>query len=117
MHFQAYKADCEGCALRKRCLKSETQKGARQVAIRLGITEKRKSGVIERMKRKIDSARGRHIYSHRLGVVEPVFGHITEAIGIKRFTLRGVAKVNGQWRLMTLIHNIAKIHRYGWAPT
>jgi hypothetical protein len=32
-----------------------------------------------------------------------VFGHITDAIGIKRFTLRGKKKVDGQWKLMTLI--------------
>lgn len=69
------------------------------------------------MKRKIDSVVGRHIYSYRLGIVEPVFGQITNAIGIKRFSLRGKNKVNGQWQLMTLIHNLAKIHRYGWAPS
>jgi len=74
---------------------------------------KRKTGLIEKMKEKIDSASGRHIYSQRLGTVEPVFGHITEAIGIKRFSLRGKKKVNAQWRLMGLIHNLFKIHRYG----
>jgi len=65
------------------------------------------------MKEKIDSALGRHIYSNRLGIVEPVFGHIGDAIGIKRFSLRGKEKVNGQWQLMTMLHNLAKIHRFG----
>jgi hypothetical protein len=46
--------------------------------------------------------------------VEPVFGHITDAIGIKRFSLRGKRKVDGQWKLMMMLHNILKIHRYGW---
>ncbi|ODB84902.1 hypothetical protein A3194_14140 [Candidatus Thiodiazotropha endoloripes] len=69
--------------------------------------------LLERMKRKIDSPRGRHIYSQRLGTVEPVFGHINDAIGIKRFTLRGKQKVDGQWKLMMMLHNILKIHRYG----
>jgi len=117
MQFQAHKADCEGCSLRSHCLRSETQKTPRLVNIQLDRTRERKMSVLERMKRKIDSARGRHIYSHRLGIVEPVFAHITDAIGIKRFSLRGVTKVTGQWRLMTMIHNIVKIHRYGWAPT
>ena len=54
------------------------------------------------MKQKIDSKLGRHIYSRRLGIVEPVFGHICEAIGIKRFSLRSKAKVDGQWKLFTL---------------
>jgi hypothetical protein len=67
------------------------------------------------MKQKIDTALGRHTYSMRLGIVEPVFGHLTDAIGIKRFTLRGRAKVDAQWKLMTMLHNLLKIHRYGLA--
>ncbi len=117
MQFQAYQEDCNGCPLRKQCLKSPTQKGARQVNIKLGIMGKRKAGLIEQMKRKIDSDHGRYIYGQRLGTVEPVFGHITDAIGFKRFSLRGREKVNAQWQLMTMIHNIFKIHRYGWSPT
>jgi hypothetical protein len=65
------------------------------------------------MKEKIDSALGRHFYSSRLGIVEPVFGHIGDAIGIKRFSLRGKKKVNGQWQLMAMLHNLTKIHRFG----
>ncbi|MEW8030319.1 MAG: transposase [Candidatus Thiodiazotropha sp.] len=65
------------------------------------------------MKRKLDSTRGRHIYSQRLGTVEPVFGHITDAIGNKHFSYRGKRKVDGQWKLM-MFHNTLKIHRYGW---
>ncbi|MEW8037534.1 MAG: transposase [Candidatus Thiodiazotropha sp.] len=54
------------------------------------------------------------VYSQRLGTVEPVFGHITDAIGIKRFSYRGKRKVDGQWKLMMMCHNTLKIHRYGW---
>jgi transposase len=117
MQFQARESDCNGCELRSRCLRSSTQRAkSRQVNIRLDTTREGKTRSLERMKRKIDSLRGRHIYSHRLGIVEPVFGNVTAAIGIKRFSLRGKKKVNTQWRLMTLIHNIFKIHRYGWSP-
>jgi len=118
MQFQARESDCNECELRSRCLRSSTQRAtSRQVNILLDMTREGKATALERMKRKIDSRRGRHIYGHRLGIVEPVFGHITEAIGIKRFSLRGREKVTGQWRLMTMIHNIAKIHRYGWSLT
>ena len=114
MQFQAYEKDCPSCPLKSKCLKSINQKTPRQVNIKQGITKKQQTGVIEQMKRKLDSDRGRHIYSQRLGTVEPVFGNITEMIGIKRFSLRGEIKVNAQWQLMTMIHNINKIHRYGW---
>lgn len=113
MQFQAYEKDCMNCGLRKRCLKSEKQRTPRQVNVALDITQEQKAGIIERMKRKIDSAQGRHIYSQRLGTVEPVFGHITDAIGIRRFSLRGKQKVDGQWKLMMMLHNMLKIHRYG----
>jgi len=93
MQFQAYEKDCAGCGLRKRCLSNERQTTPRQINVALDITEHQKMGIIERMKRKIDSPRGRHIYSQRLGTVEPVFGHITDAIGIKRFSLRGKQKI------------------------
>jgi transposase len=118
MQFQARESDCNECELRSRCLRSNTQRAkSRQVNVRLDMTREGKMRSLERMKQKIDSFRGRHIYSHRLGIVEPVFGNVTAAIGIKRFSLRGRKKVNNQWRLMTLIHNIFKIHRYGWSMT
>jgi transposase len=117
MQFQARERGCAACHLRKRCLKNPNQKTPRQINIALDITQEQKEGVIEQMKRKIDSSLGRHIYSQRLGTVEPVFGHITDAIGIRRFSLRGKWKVDGQWKLMMMLHNILKIHRYVWEWT
>jgi len=114
MQFRADEHDCPACPLKKQCLRTPGQQTPGQVNVKLGITEAKRTGVIEQMKQKIDSAMGRAIYSQRLGTVEPVFGNITENIGIKRFTLRGKRKVNVQWQLMAMIHNIFKIYRYGW---
>jgi transposase len=114
MQFQGYEHDCNACGLRKRCLRNANQKTPRQINVVLDTTEEQKAGVIERMKRKIDSQQGRHIYSQRLGTIEPVFGHITTAIGIRRFSLRGKRKVDGQWKLLMMLHNMLKIHRYKW---
>ena len=60
---------------------------------------------------------GRQVYSHRMSVVEPVFGNITVNKKLKWFSLRGKSKVNGQWILYCLVHNIEKIQHYGavWA--
>ncbi len=114
MSFQAYEDDCPDCPLKAQCLRKANQKTPRQVNIKLGITKEKKNSLLEKMKSKIDSAKGRHIYSKRLGTVEPVFGHINTMIGIKRFSLRGKTKVNAQWQLITMVHNMLKIHRYGW---
>jgi hypothetical protein len=56
---------------------------------------------------------GRAIYSKRLGIVEPVFGNIRVNKGLNRFTLRGLVKVNIQWMLYCLVHNIEKILHFG----
>lgn len=115
MQFQAHQADCASCQLRAQCLRSSRQKGARQVNILLEVLPRTEHGPLVRMKEKIDSALGRAIYSHRLGIVEPVFANIREMLGLQRFTLRGKTKVNAQWQLMTMLHNLLKIHRYGLA--
>ena len=48
-----------------------------------------------------------------VGTVEPVFGNLTYNKGLRRFSLRGKPKVDTQWKLFCLVHNIGKIHRYG----
>ena len=65
------------------------------------------------MKRRVDSKKGKTIYSHRMSVVEPVFGNIGTNKGLNRFSLRGKEKVQGQWRLFCLVHNIEKLKNYG----
>lgn len=62
---------------------------------------------------KIDTAEGREIYSRRMGIVEPVFGNIRYCKGLHRFTLRSKVKVNVQWVLYMIVHNIEKIAKYG----
>lgn len=66
-----------------------------------------------RMRDKIDTPEGRAIYSRRLGIVEPVFGNIGAQKGMNRSTLRGSVKVNIQWRLYCLVHNLEKVCRAG----
>jgi hypothetical protein len=65
------------------------------------------------MKHRIDSQLGKQIYSHRMSVVEPVFGNITTNKRLSRFSLRGKEKVNAQWQLFCVIHNIEKLKNYG----
>ena len=65
------------------------------------------------MKKKNDSAIGRYIYSKRMGIVEPVFANIRSNIGLDKFTLRGKDKVDTQWKLFAIVHNLGKIFRYG----
>jgi transposase len=111
--FTGAKRDCGPCELRAQCLRHPERTPVRQVAIFLGRIPGRPQTYSARMKRKIDTERGRHEYARRLGTVEPVFANIGHTRGLKRFSLRGAAKVNTQWLLYCLVHNIGKLQRYG----
>jgi hypothetical protein len=71
----------------------------------------------EKMAAKLRTPAGRALYARRKVIVEPVFGQIKGARGFRRFLLRGLAKVRGEWRLVCLTHNLLKIWRYRCAPT
>lgn len=64
------------------------------------------------MKRRVDSRVGKLYYSHRMSVVEPVFGNIGTNKRLNRFSLRSKRKVQGQWQLYCLVHNIEKLANY-----
>ena len=65
------------------------------------------------MQDKIDSRKGRHVYSQRIGTVEPVFGNINTNKRLNRFSLRGKTKVNAQWLMYCMVHNIEELQHYG----
>ena len=67
----------------------------------------------ERMAAKVRTPEGKALYSRRKGIGEPVFGQRKEARGFRRFLLRGLAHIRGEWRLVCLTHNLLKIWRYG----
>jgi len=66
---------------------------------------------VERMQRKLRTQAGRKVYARRKAIVEPVFGQIKQARGIRQFLLRGLHKAKGEWALICLTHNVLKMHR------
>jgi len=111
--FMGAKRDCGSCQLRSRCLKNPNQSTTRQVYFFGNRSAQAPETFTAKMKRKIDSLTGRHIYSQRLGTVEPVFANICSTLGLRRFSLRGKIKVDAQWKVFCIVHNLLKIHRYG----
>ena len=67
----------------------------------------------ECMAAKVRTPAGKALYARRKVIVEPVFGQIKEARGFRRFLLRGLATIRGEWRRVCLTHNLLKIWRYG----
>jgi hypothetical protein len=70
-----------------------------------------------RMDRKLRSKAGQAIYALRKIIAEPVFAQNKGARGLDRFLLRGLEKVNGEWTLMAITHNIGKLHRAALAAS
>lgn len=68
------------------------------------------------MRAKLHTAAGHAVYALRKAIVEPVFGQIKAARGFRRFSFRGFAKVQAEWQLICLTHNLLKLFRAGWRP-
>ena len=71
----------------------------------------------DRMRHKVRTTEGRAIYALRKSTVEPVFGQIKEARGFRRFLLRGLEAVTGEWSLLCMTHNILKLYRSSRKPS
>jgi len=109
--YRAKASDCAVCPLRLKCL-SLPQTKRRYLLVEV---EDKNLTLVEEMKARIDSWKGRQIYSRRLAIVEPVFANIRAQKHLNRFTLRTKAKVDIQWMLYAMVHNIEKIVNYGCA--
>jgi len=115
--FEGRLLQCRHCELKSNCMRNpksaDHRKGkGRQVSF---IQEKggKPPNYTDWMKLRVDSCKGKQIYGHRMSVVEPVFGNIGANKRLSRFSLRGKQKVQGQWQLYCLLHNIEKIANYG----
>jgi transposase len=108
--YRARQSDCAVCPVRSHCLSKPTT-SCRFLSIEVDSPY---SNLIEQMKTKIDTPEGRQIYARRLAIVEPVFANLRVQKRLDHFTVRSKAKVDVQWKLFALVHNIGKIHRYGW---
>jgi len=110
--YRLYVADeayCSDCSSRKRCLASEKVKKRYYYA----YLDKKAEALARDMYKKFGNEKGRAIYDQRAAIVEPVFANIRTHKHLDRFTFRGKPKVNVQWKLFTIVHNMEKILKYG----
>jgi transposase len=96
---------------------TERQKHHGPVSVPTATAMSSETSPQEKMRAKLRTAGGRAVYGLRKGIVEPVFGQIKGARGFRRFSLRGLEKVKGEWCLVCLTHNLLKIWRYRSAPS
>jgi transposase len=65
------------------------------------------------MEAALASEQGERLFQRRSVIVEPVFGQIKEARGIRRFRRRGFGACASEWRLICTTHNLLKLWRSG----
>jgi transposase len=112
--FTGQKQYCRPCKLRTQCLRYPDKSEIRQVTCAIGAVDKDSgASFAEKMKSKIDSVVGKAIYAKRIATAEPPFAHIRHVMGLNRFSYRGKEKVNNQWLLFCIVHNLKKVYRYG----
>lgn len=104
---------CGPCPMREQCLRYPERTKIRQVAF-FAKNQASPMRYTEAMKQRIDSPEGRALYGRRFAIVEPVFANIRHNKRMDHFTLRGRAKVDVQWKLFCLVHNIEKLAHHGY---
>lgn len=67
--------------------------------------------VKEKMAQKLKTEQGHSIYRLRKMTVEPVFGIIKEIMGFRRFSFRGMEKVNREWKLVCSSYNLKRMFK------
>jgi len=68
---------------------------------------------VSAMEEKLRSPAGKELYSKRGVTIEPIFGHIKEALEFRRFMRRGLEACGHEWKLICMAHNLLKLWRYG----
>ncbi len=109
--YVSNESDCKKCNLRSKCLRSENTK-RRYLSYFIDDSERNLS---KEMIKKLETEKGRRIYPQRIAIVEPVFANIRIHKKMDRFTLRKKIKVNIQWLLYCIVHNIEKVANYSFA--
>lgn len=69
-----------------------------------------------RMHTRMQSEAGKAHYRRRKTLPEPVFGWIKSAVGIDRFSRRGLDNVKAEWPLICAAMNLRRMHKMGWSP-
>ncbi len=107
--YAAQESDCGPCPFRKRCLAKKLSK-RRYLSVQY---DQEVALYAQRMAAKLETDAGRRRYDERIAIVEPVFANIRIHKRMDRFSLRGKTKVNIQWLLYSIVHNVEKLLHYG----
>jgi hypothetical protein len=108
--YMSHEKDCSRCQLRAKCLRYKDAKRRHFTY----YADAAGNNISQAMVKKIETQKGRKIYPQRIAIVEPVFANMRVHKRMDKFSLRGKIKVNIQWLLYCMVHNIEKVANYGF---
>ena len=100
--------DCGQCLLRNKCMGKKKSPPKNLLPRTLFIQKADEKPLCQAMRKKNNTVESQDLYAYRMQIIEPVFANIVCCKGLDRFTLRGAVKVNGQWQLYCIVHNLGK---------
>jgi len=106
--YRAAAGDCVACVLQRQCCPKQPEKG-RMVARRV-----EEAPVMARFRRKMETEEAKGIYRQRAEVAEFPNAWIKEKIGLRRFSLRGLAKAGTELLWACLTYNALIWARVCW---
>ena len=104
--YRQKKSICSVCPLKEKCINRKSGKG--EFRALFVLHQRYDENLSAKMRAKIDDPAYREIYSRRMQIIEPVFANLRYCKGMDRFTYRGQVKVNTQWQLYIIVHNLWK---------
>jgi hypothetical protein len=104
--YQAKSGDCKGCPKQERCIAGRGGKNPKRTLYL--ADQEHEENLSDKMRKKIDDPVYRSLYGRRMQIIEPCFSDMTYCKGMGRFSLRSKIKVNIQWMLYCIVHNIGK---------
>jgi transposase len=106
-HSKLYEGtECSSCTSKPLCTKGK----ARQIHI------ENRMPLREQIRKLLDSPEGKKIYKLRQQIIEPIFGNIKHNLKYTMLHLRTLKKVNAEWQLICLTHNIKQIWKMKCQP-
>ena len=106
--YRLYQAeDCSGCPVKDKCRRKSKNKDKKINNRTISVYPQDEA--VKRMRKKLDSEDGKKIYQRRMSTVEPLHGDMQKNRGFTQFVLRGLEKVNIEYNLLAIAHNIRKI--------
>lgn len=108
-YYRASLTDCRACPVYNKCIRTKKERNMLDKGKNLVVRKSNEHGSFCKiMRKKLDTEEYQEKYARRIQIIEPVFANISYCKGLDRFTLRGKEKVNGQWQLYCIMHNLGK---------